>query len=297
MINELYDPTKWNQEVLDSLPMNESNSENIIDEMSILSESSDELVFQQNSESSNNDISSSDENSSNVFLSDDQETIVFYGFPISDEKPDESGITATERIPIEETKSTEIISDNPAPITTPSQTIITRFNSLSTNLQSRLNLINATETNSEEFEHQHDLTEKGDENDEIDQESEQTDSDTIINVDYISNDPSDIPLRCTSIYTLLEFEGSKDFIDYMDPFFEILVNLIKQLNDNGNNHGNSHDPESCMQICLFIKEILVHYSKQNNEKFGWNHIINQMDEDLMKMFPLFSELVESVEAM
>ena len=253
--------------------MNESNSENIIDEMSILSESSDELIFQQNSESSNNDISSPDEDSSNVFLSDDQETLVFYGFPISDEKQNESGLTATETIPIEETKSTEIISNDPAP-STPSQTLITRFNSLSTNLRSRLNMINVTESNSEEFE-QHDNTEEGDENDdEIDQESEQSsDLDSVFNVEYISNDPSDMPLRCTSKYKLMEFNNSKDFIDYMDPFFEILVNSIKQLNENGNNHGNSHDPESCMQICLFIKEKLVRYSKQNNEKFGWNHVI------------------------
>ena len=265
-INELYDPTKWNQELLDSLPMNENNSENIIDEMSILSDSSDELIFQQKYESSNDDISSSDEDSSNVSFSDDQETLVFYGFPISDEKQDESGLTATETIPIEE-KSTEIISDDdPAPAT-PSQTLITRFNSLSTNLRSRLNMINVTVSNSEEFE-QHDNTEEGDENDEIDQESEQSsDLGSVFNVDYISNDPSDMPLRCTSKYKLKEFNKSKEFIVYMDPFFEILINSIRQLNENGNNHGNSHDPETCMQICLFmIKEILVRYSKQNNKK-------------------------------
>jgi hypothetical protein len=157
-------------------------------------------------------------------------------------------------------------------------------------------MINVTESNSEEFE-QHDNTEEGDENDEIDQESEQSDLDPVFNVEYISNDPSDMPLRCTSKYKLMEINNSKDFINYMDPFFDILVKSIRQLNENGNHHGNSHDPETCMQICLFIKEILVRYSKQNNEKFGWNHVINQMDEDLTKMFPIFSELVESVEAM
>jgi hypothetical protein len=51
-------------------------------------------------------------------------------------------------------------------------------------------------------------------------------------IDFISNDPSDIPLRCTSIYNLLEFKGSKDFMAYiLDPFFNILVNSIKQLNE------------------------------------------------------------------
>ena len=264
------------------------NDKHVNNDMSNLPENSNEvpkLIFCQFSDSSISASSLSDDESLSVSHHDDQETLVFYGFPLLDEKPDELDMTATDTIPIiDESSPTEIILEPPTTFATPGQTFINRCGALSDTLCTRFNITNITTRSVNDSNVQH-MTEEGHKINKVASE--------------IQVPVKVIPLRFTSRYKLLEIIMSKEFITFMDLFFMVLIKLYKQMNENENsieNDANICDRDNCMHICLYTTEILMCYSDSKNDQVGRNQTIKGMDDALNNLLKLILEVVESVEA-